>query len=106
MANSEGEYGKLNINHSVYQTRLSRKLREKTVYEPVDNRKIKSFIPGTVVEVKVKEGDIVSEGDVLLVLEAMKMKNRIKCSIPGTVKLINVKEGDRVPKGELLIELD
>ena len=106
MASNEKGYGKLNINHSVYLTRISGKFQEKKLYEPADNRKVKSFIPGIVVEINVKEGDIVYAGDVLLVLEAMKMKNRIKCSIPGTVKLINVKEGDRVPKGELLIELD
>ncbi|MBL7105777.1 MAG: biotin/lipoyl-binding protein, partial [Bacteroidales bacterium] len=53
----------------------------------------------------VKKGKKVKEGDKLLILEAMKMKNDIVSPVNGTIKKINVKEGSRVTKKDILIEL-
>ncbi len=75
------------------------------MYQPVDPRKIICFIPGTIVEIQVKEGDHVIEGSEILILEAMKMKNRIKSPVSGTVKSVNVSKGEKVMKGKLLIEI-
>ncbi|MCI0522931.1 MAG: biotin/lipoyl-binding protein, partial [Bacteroidales bacterium] len=61
--------------------------------------------PGTVVEVLVRQGDQVSAGDDIVILDAMKMKNRLKSHISGKVITINVKPGDRVPKGVMLVEI-
>ena len=63
-----------------------------------------AFIPGTIKQIYIKPRKRVKEGDKLLVLEAMKMKNDIVAPINGTIKTINVKVGDRVAKNELLIE--
>lgn len=65
-------------------------------------------IAGRVLSIKVKVGDTVAKGDVLLLLEAMKMENEIKAPTDGIVKDIPVKEGDRVLEGQTLavIELD
>ncbi|MCD4769446.1 MAG: acetyl-CoA carboxylase biotin carboxyl carrier protein subunit [Bacteroidales bacterium] len=96
----------LKIFHCVYKTRLSDKFRKRKLYQPADHRKIICYIPGTIVEILVKKGDTIVEGSEILILEAMKMKNRIKCQASGTIKSINISEGDKVPKGKLLIEIE
>ncbi len=63
-------------------------------------------IAGRVITVKVKTGDTVAKGDVLLLLEAMKMENEIKSPADGIVKDIPVKEGDRVSEGQVLVVVE
>lgn len=106
MAKSDNKLEKININHSVYTTRLNDKFRNKVPYSPPDKSRLLSFIPGTIIELMVKEGDEVKKGDVVMVLEAMKMKNRLKCQVSGTVKRVHVKPGDNVPRGTLLMEIN
>lgn len=96
----------LKINHSEFRTRLSTKFKAKKKFSPVDHGLVKSFIPGTVVEVLVKVGQSVTIGQELLVLDAMKMKNRLLSLREGTVKEISVKEGERIPKGTVLLILE
>ena len=62
-------------------------------------------MPGTVLSVPVKEGQQVEVGQVLCVLEAMKMKNPIRATHPGTISEICVEVGRTVPYGEVLIRL-
>ncbi|MGH2631851.1 MAG: biotin/lipoyl-containing protein [Tepidiformaceae bacterium] len=62
-------------------------------------------IAGRVITVKVKVGDSVSRGDVLLLLEAMKMENEVKAPADGTVNQVLVSDGQRVSEGEGLIVL-
>ncbi|MDN5354860.1 MAG: glutaconyl-CoA/methylmalonyl-CoA decarboxylase subunit gamma [Candidatus Cloacimonadota bacterium] len=62
-------------------------------------------IAGLIHAIKVKEGDVVNEGDVLLILEAMKMESEITADSSGTVKKVLVKEGENVQEGQLLIEI-
>lgn len=59
-------------------------------------------IAGRVISIKVKVGDAVKSGDVLLLLEAMKMENEIKAPTDGVVREIPVREGDRVAEGDTL----
>ena len=59
-------------------------------------------MPGMVIRYEVKEGDTVNEGDVVLILEAMKMENSITAPVSGTVLKINYKDGDSVQKGDVL----
>lgn len=66
---------------------------------------LKAPMPGSVLEVKVRESDPVKEGDVLLVLEAMKMENELTASQAGTVEQVLVKKGDTVNSGDPLIVL-
>ncbi len=64
---------------------------------------IKAPIPGVIQEVNVKEGQTVKKGDVLFVLEAMKMKNNITASQTGTIASVNVSKGDTVTHGQVLL---
>jgi len=65
-----------------------------------------SPMPGAIVKLNVKDGDLVNKGDVMLVLEAMKMENEIKASRECKVKKVFVEEKSSVDKGQLLIRLD
>jgi len=63
-------------------------------------------MPGNVLATHVVEGDTVSEGQLLLILEAMKMEHRITAPINGTVTQLLVAEGDQVANGEMLVLLE
>jgi pyruvate carboxylase subunit B len=63
---------------------------------------IEAPMPGMVIRYEVKEGDSVNEGDVVLILEAMKMENSIAAPASGTVLSIPFKSGDSVQKGDTL----
>lgn len=63
-------------------------------------------ISGKVVRINVKAGQAVAKGDVLLILEAMKMENEIKAPADGTVKDIPVSEGQRVSEGDVLAVIE
>ena len=62
-------------------------------------------MPGNILDVKVKPGDTVKAGDVLLVLEAMKMENEIMAPAAGTVAAVNVAKGATVNAGDVLCVL-
>ena len=96
----------LNINNSLYKTRISSKFKNRVNYQPADPRMILSFIPGTVLDIFVSPGQRVKKGDLLLILDAMKMQNRLRCPADGRIKTIVAGRGDRVSKGALLIELE
>ena len=67
---------------------------------------VKAPMPGLVLKIKARTGQEVAAGDILLILEAMKMENVIKATTNGTVKSIPVKAGDPVEKGQLLVEME
>ena len=69
------------------------------------NISVAAPMPGKILSIKVKEGDSVHSGDVLLVLEAMKMENDIVAPKDGTVVSINTKVGDSVESAQVLIGL-
>lgn len=66
---------------------------------------VKAPLPGTILQIFVKEGDIVKSGDKLLVMEAMKMENNITADTEGKVTAVKVKEGDAVLEGDVLVEI-
>ena len=66
---------------------------------------VKAPLPGTVTELKVNVGDTVKQGDVVLVLEAMKMQNNIESEYNGTVTSITVKQGETVMEGSVLMTI-
>ena len=66
---------------------------------------IKAALPGAVLKINVSEGDMIEEGDVLLVLEAMKMETEIKSPKSGKVASIDVNVGEQVKTGQVLVTL-
>jgi len=66
---------------------------------------VKAPLPGTITDVKVQVGQQVSVGDIVLVLEAMKMQNNIEAEYAGTVTSITVKPGDTVMEGAVLLTI-
>uniref|UniRef100_A0A2K5PZQ5 Propionyl-CoA carboxylase alpha chain, mitochondrial n=1 Tax=Cebus imitator TaxID=2715852 RepID=A0A2K5PZQ5_CEBIM len=65
-----------------------------------------SPMPGVVVAVSVKPGDMVAEGQEICVIEAMKMQNSMTAGKTGTVKSVHCRAGDTVGEGDLLVELE
>ena len=68
-------------------------------------KNVVSELPGTVTEVKVVAGQHVKRGEVLLVIEAMKMANDIVSEVDGTVQRVAVSSGQSVNQGDLLVEM-
>uniref|UniRef100_A0A7M4FII8 Propionyl-CoA carboxylase alpha chain, mitochondrial n=1 Tax=Crocodylus porosus TaxID=8502 RepID=A0A7M4FII8_CROPO len=67
---------------------------------------LRSPMPGAVVAVSVKPGDMVSEGQEICVIEAMKMQNSLIAAKTGKVKIVHCKAGETVGEGDLLVELE
>ena len=63
-------------------------------------------MPGKVVKLMFKEGDKISKGETVLILEAMKMENEIKSGAEGIIKSVNVKEGQALEAGFLMVEIE
>jgi biotin carboxyl carrier protein len=96
----------LEIGNVIYETRLTSKFRNRPIWQRPDVRKVNSIIPGNIQRIMVKEGDEVSPGTPMLILEAMKMRNEILAPLQGIIKKIYVSEGDMVPKSHLMIEFE
>ena len=67
---------------------------------------VRALMPGRITSILVKEGESVSEGAALLILEAMKMQNEIAAPTNGKVKAIFVREGDVVKKDSPLVSIE
>ena len=67
---------------------------------------IRAPMPGRIVDVLIEEGDTVEAGDVVLILEAMKMENELRAPRKGTVTSVLVKKGDPAEGGQLLVTLE
>jgi pyruvate carboxylase subunit B len=63
-------------------------------------------MPGKVIKVLAKQGQSVKQGDLLLIVEAMKMESQVDAPIAGVVKTLYVKEGDDVKPDETLMTLE
>ena len=67
---------------------------------------ITSPMPGVIVDILVKEGDFIQEGDTILIQEAMKMQMKIRSASSGNITKLHTAIGDQVNKGVLLVSLD
>ena len=67
--------------------------------------KVAAPMPGSIIALAVKAGESVKEGDVLLVLEAMKMENEITAPRPGVIGTVHVSVGETVSSGDPLLEI-
>ena len=69
---------------------------------PAGGETVTSPMPGTILDVKVAQGQAVKKGDVLLILEAMKMENEIMAPCDGTIASVNATKGSSVETGAVL----
>ena len=69
---------------------------------PAGGEQVTSPMPGTILSVNVAAGDAVKRGQVLMILEAMKMENEIMCPCDGKVASVNTSKGASVESGTLL----
>ena len=97
--------GKFQIDDTFYETEIHEDFNKNSKRFINDPHEIRAIIPGSIVEIKVKKGQTVTPGQVIIVLEAMKMLNDLEAEIAGKVDEISVEVGDRVEKYQLLIKL-
>ncbi len=62
-------------------------------------------LPGAITKLEVRKGDIVKKGQLLLIMEAMKMENRVLADRAGVVEMIRVNQGDVVLQGDVIMEI-
>ena len=92
------------IHGGKYRTTFTRKFENRKGWAKPDENQIRSYIPGTIKELFVREGDIVKKGDRLLILEAMKMYNTINSPKDALISKIYVRVGENIPKGFIIME--
>lgn len=109
---------KVNVNGTAYEVEIEEMTGAPTVAAaPVAasaaapaasgaGESITSPMPGNILAVNVAAGDMVKKGQVLMVLEAMKMENEISAPQDGTIASVNVRKGDVVNSGDLLITMN
>jgi biotin carboxyl carrier protein len=96
---------KITINESIQEKRAGVKDKEEQVNSAslaTTGKCIKAPMPGAVVKINCRQGEMVRKGDVLIILEAMKMENEIHSPIDGFIKEICVKEGMTVSSEEVM----
>jgi biotin carboxyl carrier protein len=62
-------------------------------------------MPGTILDVRVAPGQAVKAGDILVILEAMKMENEIMSPVDGTIDVVSTSKGSAVNAGDLLVTI-
>ncbi|ERP30951.1 biotin/lipoyl-containing protein [Chitinivibrio alkaliphilus] len=100
-----GADGSATVNGKSYSTEVRQGISEKTgggASSSAEGEEVFAPMPGKVFKIQVQEGDSVAEGDVLYILEAMKMENDVRASVSGTVTALNFDIGEQVNDGDVL----
>lgn len=103
MEENKPKYEVFVVNTAQYYTLLTKKHLMRKRWQPADPNEVRSFIPGTILEVYVKAGQEVAAGDKLIKYEAMKMQTIIEMPFTGVIKEVLVAEGDKVRKDQVMI---
>ena len=93
---------RVNVNGTVYEVELEEITGAAPAAAPVGGEKVCAPMPGTILSVNVSNGSAVKKGDVLMILEAMKMENEIMAPCDGTVTSVAAAKGAAVESGTLL----
>ncbi len=97
------EGSKAIVNGKTYDISVKNGVEAKEGVAPSEGTPIKAALPGAVLKINISEGDSIEEGDVILVLEAMKMETEIKSPKSGVVKSIEVAQGDQIKSGQVMV---
>jgi biotin carboxyl carrier protein len=119
----EGNQAVIEVNGTTYEVELHRELRSSKTpvlvrqsvktsedehrirKEDTGTHKVRAPLPGIIMNILVREGDMVKKGQKLLVYEAMKMENNILSEKEGMIKSIKVVPGDNVLQDDVLLEI-
>ena len=88
-----------------YQTKLTKKYKARKRWIPPNKNHVLAVIPGTILDILVKENQDVKAGETLLILEAMKMANKFTMPFDGKIMSINIEKGEMVSKNQIMVEL-
>jgi biotin carboxyl carrier protein len=105
MEDKNKDYQVFTVTSGRYHTLLTRKFQNRKSWQKVDPKEIRSFIPGSIIEIYAKPGQKMKAGEVILILEAMKMYNNVEMPFDGEIKEINVGKGDRIPKNFVMVRI-
>ena len=100
------EGNKATVNGKLYDIDIKEGIEAKAKKSGSEGSEVKAGLPGNVLKVQVEEGDRIEEGDVLLIVEAMKMETEIKSPVSGTVSSVEVSVGDHVQAGQVLVTIE
>ena len=107
------EFYEISVNQNNFKISIRTALQEKAFKLISDSQSghthlttVRSPMPGLVLKIKKAEGETISKGDSIIILEAMKMENEIKSPINGILKSISVKEGLAVEKNSILFIIE
>jgi biotin carboxyl carrier protein len=103
--NNFGEFPTILLAAGKFKTKVTRKFENRKPWKAPNSKNISAVLPGTIIDVLVKQGQTVKRGETLLILEAMKMQNQILMPFDGKIRKINVKPEDRVPKEFIMVEI-
>ena len=106
MEDNNPDYKVFTVNSAKYLTLLTKKYEKRKIWQKLDPKEVRSFIPGSVIEVFVKPGQKLKAGAVILTLDAMKMYTKVEMPYDGVIKEINVHKGDRIPKDTLMATIE
>ena len=106
MKESNSNYQVFVVNSAKYLTLTTTKYDRRKKWQRLNDKEIRSFIPGSVIEVYVKPGQHLKAGEVILTLEAMKMYTRVTMPRDGVIKTLEVAKGERLPKDTLLATIE
>ena len=106
MAENEKEYRPFLVDQVPYMTLTTKKYENRKKWQPSNPKEICSIIPGSVIEVFVKPGQQVKSGEMLLILDSMKMHTKIEMPYDGVIKAVNLAKGDRIPKNAVMITIE
>lgn len=118
----EDNIAEIDVNGSIYQVELDEQVKTtktpklvrskpvattETAPKPVTSlSKVEAPLPGSIFKINVKEGDEVKKGQVIMIMEAMKMENNILSEKDGVISKIHVSEGASVLQGDVLVEIE
>jgi glutaconyl-CoA/methylmalonyl-CoA decarboxylase subunit gamma len=101
---------KINVNGKSYEVEVESVSEHQSTHKPIKEvqksesaTKILAPMQGKITQLNIKVGSIVKKGDVLMILEAMKLENDILCPVDGYVRQLLIKENQKVELNQLML---